>query len=389
MVPNTYRKRKKQKVHSDQSLSLPSVEEDQSTVVKEGTAVSDSGNTQRTNTKKTYILVGLMLTGIALFLIGIFLVWSAVEKFLVQGGGISTRDVVTFAQLVRTQEVKDINLLVLGKGGGSHESPDLTDTIQLLSFKKQDKQLHILSLPRDIWSPTLQDKINAAYYYGLTQQRPEGGMGFASVIVQEITGLPVSDVIVIDFSTFMQLITMMGGVPVDVSVPFTDNEYPVAGKENDTCGGDPLLRCRYTSVSFVQGVEVMNGERALVYVRSRHAQGDEGTDFSRARRQQEVLRGMIHKLTTPWEWMNPEMPNRLYRLVQENIETTLTTQRLAELGAFLLYAGRNFSVQSVSVEPFLKNPSPTLYGGRYVLIPTTSYEDFRTIIQTSVSGTLR
>ena len=62
---------------------------------------------------------------------------------------------------------------------------------------------------------------------------------------------------------------------------FTDSQYPIAGKENDACGGDATFACRYKTVQFQAGSQHMDGKTALMYVRSRHAEGDEGTDFAR------------------------------------------------------------------------------------------------------------
>ena len=48
----------------------------------------------------------------------------------------------------------------------------------------------------------------------------------------------------------------------------------------------------------------MNGDRALKYVRSRHAEGNEGSDFARGRRQQEVLLALKDKLLSKEIYLN-------------------------------------------------------------------------------------
>ena len=61
---------------------------------------------------------------------------------------------------------------------------------------------------------------------------------------------------------------------VNVTRAFTDNKYPIAGKERDTCPGDPTNRCVYESIHFDEGRQHMNGDVALKYARSRHAEGE-------------------------------------------------------------------------------------------------------------------
>src|SRR5690242_8677058 len=59
-----------------------------------------------------------------------------------------------------------INLLILGVGGGTHEGPDLTDTIIFTSLDPKTKHITLVSLPRDLWIPDLSAKVNSAYTYG-------------------------------------------------------------------------------------------------------------------------------------------------------------------------------------------------------------------------------
>lgn len=92
---------------------------------------------------------------------------------------------------------------------------------------------------------------------------------------------------------------------------FDDVEYPVDGKEEDTCGLDavkfeeaekiateePVLAfpCRYEHLHFDAGLTHMDGSTALKYVRSRHSEQD-GGDFGRAARQQRFLEAVKQKV---------------------------------------------------------------------------------------------
>ena len=64
-----------------------------------------------------------------------------------------------------------VNVALLGIGGGNHDGADLTDTILVLSFNASKRSLGMISVPRDIWSDTLKDKVNSAYHYGEAKKR--------------------------------------------------------------------------------------------------------------------------------------------------------------------------------------------------------------------------
>jgi LCP family protein required for cell wall assembly len=155
------------------------------------------------------------------------------------------------------------NILVMGKAGGVHDGPDLTDTMMLVSVSLTSPDVKIISIPRDTWIPEIRAKINSAYYWG-NQKDPGHGITFAKAISQVVTGVPIQYGVVMDFSGFRDVINELGGITVDVSNSFTDYYYPIAGRENDTCGGrDPEFMCRYETLSFTRGKILMNGDMAL------------------------------------------------------------------------------------------------------------------------------
>ncbi len=77
----------------------------------------------------------------------------------------------TVVQLITDSGLKNTddrtNVLLLGIGGDGHEGPTLTDTIMVASIEKDGKDVALISVPRDLWSPTVSAKINSAYAFGL------------------------------------------------------------------------------------------------------------------------------------------------------------------------------------------------------------------------------
>ncbi len=271
-----------------------------------------------------------------------------------------------------------VNFLILGKGGDGHEGPDLTDTIIFSSIKSErsDKpfgigsksQISLISLPRDIWIAPLRTKLNSVYYWG-NQKQQDGGLILAKSTVEEILDQPVQYGVVIDFSGFRRIIDVLDGIEVDIQNSFTDFDFPIAGRENDLCNGDTEYRCRYETISFNKGMQKMDGETALKFVRSRHAEGDEGTDLARAARQEKVIAAIKNKVLSREILLKPKKIIELKDVVLESIETDVTPETAAVLARWFMEGRENIS-STVLSEDLLENPPKlTKYDNLYVFIP--------------------
>jgi LCP family protein required for cell wall assembly len=268
-----------------------------------------------------------------------------------------------------------VNILIMGKSGGVHEGADLTDTMILVSVFLNKPEIKMVSIPRDIWIPEIRAKINSAYYWGKTgspyfdNKANGGGVGLAKKMVEEVTGQSVQYGVVVDFSFFQDIVDTIGGVQIDVENGFTDKLYPIEGKENDTCGGDPTYACRYETVTFSQGLQTMNGETALKFVRSRHAEGPEGTDIAREARQQKVIDAIKNKITQPRTFLSPKVDLAMLNIARKYIETDMSLPTAGTLMRFALAGSKNIG-QSLIPEDLLANPPASkAYDNLYVFIP--------------------
>lgn len=252
-----------------------------------------------------------------------------------------------------------ISVLVMGKGGAGHDAPDLTDTM-ILATVAEDK-VTLVSLPRDIWVPEIRAKLNSAYYWG--KEKSEG-YKLVNEAVGSITGVQPNHNLVIDFSIFKDLIDALEGIEVDVQNTFIDEKYPIAGKEDDSC-----ILCRYETIKFEKGITTMNGETALKFVRSRNAEGDEGTDFAREARQQLVITAIKNKVSSSGVFLSPRKLLKIRKVVTQSIETDIPNSLFIPL-LKKAYAARNNINSSVIPEDFLVNPPISRkYDNQYVLIP--------------------
>lgn len=189
------------------------------------------------------------------------------------------------------EEAGQINILLLGVGGNGYYGTTITDTIILASIYPANEgnplKVSLLSIPRDtaVEIPGIEGwrKINEAYTWG--ELKGEGkGFEYIKDVVGDWTGVYADYYITVDFESFRDVVDAIGGVDVDVEREFTDYSYP------DYSHG------YLPAVHFDEGLQHMDGESALQYARSRKGNNGEGSDFSRARRQQKLLWSVKEKV---------------------------------------------------------------------------------------------
>ncbi len=296
-----------------------------------------------------------------------------------------------------------VRVALLGRGGGVHEGPDLTDTIMIASIDTKTNHISLFSLPRDFWFEEKQEKINTVYSHARIEN-DKTALSEITNVLSSISGQEIHYAFLIEFEGFVQVIDALGGIKVDVENSFTDPEYPVEGKEQDTCGKseDELqalstassqleaFPCRYKSISFEKGEFKMDGKTALEFVRSRHALGKEGTDFARSKRQQQVLSAIKAKVLSLGVLANPPKLFSIYGIVSKNIETNITE---GEFDDFLKLAQKmkdspiatyvlDYGDEIKGTYGLLENPTITEeYNYQWVLIPRKGNGNYTEIQQ--------
>lgn len=260
------------------------------------------------------LIIFLLVGGLLLFL-------GVKTKGLLQEAGLGNISLLTFfknPQTVLASTNNRTNFLILGIRGEGSDSPDLTDTMLVISYSHSDHQAGLISIPRDLWVSSLRTKINSVYHYGQFREPSGGGILLAQSAILETLGLPIHYTAVIDFSLFQKAVDQVGGIDVDVVTGFTDPEFPIPGRETAL-----PVASRYQTITFSPGLQHMTGESALKFVRSRHAQGDEGTDIARDRRQQQVIAALLQKLKSPAFLLSRRHLTSSYSLIRENLDTNL------------------------------------------------------------------
>jgi LCP family protein required for cell wall assembly len=182
------------------------------------------------------------------------------------------------------------NILVLGADAGSKSrqgTQGRSDTIILIRTDPDNHKIALLSIPRDLRVEIPRhgtQKINAAYAFG--------GPTLAVKTVERVTGLRMNHVVVVDFSTFGEVVDALGGVTINVPHPILSNKFECPRHTQAQCARWPGWRFR-------KGPQEMNGRTALIYSRIRENKLDPSeSDFTRGERQQAVIQAMADKTTS-------------------------------------------------------------------------------------------
>lgn len=190
-----------------------------------------------------------------------------------------------------------LNFLIIGS-----DSRDLSvergrsDVIVLMHVSSERDRVDLVHFPRDLFVPIAgtggSSKINAAYAYG--------GAPLLVQTLQPLIDVPIDHVAIVNFESFKAMTDAIGGVDVQVT---------------EAGGG------------FATGVQHMNGEEGLRFVRERYSlsQGD----ISRGERQMQFIKAILAKALSRDTLTNP---GRLAGFV-DAATTNLTVDADLEVGA--------------------------------------------------------
>lgn len=202
------------------------------------------------------------------------------------------------------------NILLLGSDKRSPEEAaaagvygQRSDVMMLVTIPDDGSEAYVMSFPRDLYVEIPghgRDRINAALAFG--------GISLAVATVENYMGIPIDNVALIDFDGIQGLVDTIGGV--DVQIPKT---FEADG------------------IQFTEGVQHLNGEEALVFVRQRYQFAD--GDFQRNRNQQAVLKAIVERLISRDVLTSPGALQDAVASISPFLTTDdgLTPGRIAEL----------------------------------------------------------
>ena len=187
------------------------------------------------------------------------------------------------------------NILLLGSDNdGKYNFPALlTQVMMVVHVDTIHNSVTMLSIPRDSWVTVPEvggmHKIDQAFFLGAIQHNKfDDGVRLARLTIEKDYGITIDRYAWIGLDGFAKVIDTLGGVDIDVTHPIVDDVYP------DDTGKNANNPFDYTRLYFAPGPQHMNGQEALAYVRTRHA--DLVGDIGRTQRQQQVLQALKQKL---------------------------------------------------------------------------------------------
>lgn len=189
------------------------------------------------------------------------------------------------------------NILLLGSDNDNkYTYPDvLTQVMMVIHVDTVNNSVSMVSIPRDSWVnvPDIggMHKIDQAFFLAASRHNNfDDGVRAARLTIEKDYGIPIDRYAWVGLSGFSKVIDTLGGVDVDVTHPIVDDSYP-DDTGSGTSASDPYA---YRRLYIAPGLQHLNGEQALEYVRSRHA--DLIGDIGRTQRQQQVLEALKKKL---------------------------------------------------------------------------------------------
>ena len=200
-----------------------------------------------------------------------------------------------------TDNLEDIYFLAMGK------SQNMTDTIMVIKYSPKNQQASMLSIPRDTFVGTNQDKatawdkINSKY-----QLSPQTTIDE----VNELTGLNIKYYITVDTKALRDLVDALGGIDFDVPM----------NMDYDDCTQD-------LAIHLTAGYQHLDGAQAEGLVRFRH--NNNGTSYStsygdndlgRMKTQREFIKVVLQQTMKAG---NITKINQLMKIAQEEVDTNI------------------------------------------------------------------
>jgi LCP family protein required for cell wall assembly len=204
---------------------------------------------------------------------------------------------------------KTLNVLLLGSDRRPNDPVWRTDVMMIAFLDTTNGRAAVLSLPRDLYVniPTRGwDRLNITDFWGEYTKYQGGGPGLMKRVVAENFGIRIDKYARVDFDGFKQIIDTLGGIDVDVPCAL----------EDDFIDATSPTGFRHFAVD--AGINHMNGETALMFVRQRHGSGD----VSRAQRQQRVVYALREKIMSPS--IVTKIP-ALFQQLQDTVQTDFGT----------------------------------------------------------------
>lgn len=203
-------------------------------------------------------------------------------------------------ELPYTPSGKDIlNVLVIGDSSREDESAKLADTMILVTVNKLTKTVTLTSFLRDSYVKLPDymghtcgsNRINVAYNLGYNWGGQGGAIEMTGLTLKNNFGVEVDHTVVVDFDGFMNAVTLLGSIPIELTKAEANYLNKTLNKSLGYEGYD--FREVYddgSTTSYLYGWE------CLAYARMRKAEGDGDSDIKRTARQRNLITAIFQQV---------------------------------------------------------------------------------------------
>jgi len=293
--------------------------------------------------KRTWIwiiasIVILIGAGLSYYLIGIS---SSLDNFTKSDEDSIFSGITETPVPVPKWEGKErVNILLLGADARGAEEGQIarSDSLLVASLDPVTKKAHLFSVLRDTYVPIEghgEGRINTALTLG--------GPTLAMQTVGDLLGLDIQYFVYTDFEGFKALIDKLGGVYIDVekNMRYTDN---ADGNRYD--------------IDLKKGYQLLDGDKALQYVRFRH---DALSDYTRTERQRTLLKAVAKEMQSAWNLVRLKS---ILDSVEPYVEMNISVGDMLKLGQL----GMESSISGSAQVPPMELLNETTRGGASVIV---------------------
>lgn len=196
-----------------------------------------------------------------------------------------------------------------------------SDTLMLLRLDAKLNRVDIVNIPRDTlitFDSGKQSKINAAYSIGKADLTCD--------VLKSLLGIPKPYYVTLNFQAFIDIVDALDGVSLHV-----DKHYVYDDPYQDL------------HIDIPAGQQTLKGEQALHYVRLRY-DGVTNSDIARIERQQQFLKALKDKLSSPAYWSR--IPD-LVAILRTNTRTNIPEKDQLKLAQAMYTVRGNVTMQTL------------------------------------------
>lgn len=222
------------------------------------------------------------------------------------------------------------NVLISGSDTrGGFDENGRSDVIMVATVNPKTGTILLTSIPRDFYVTTACDAGDGCQQGALDKITHTGihGTNTTKRTVEQLLGIEINYTFKVGFDTVTDIVDAVDGIDVNVEPGYECNNFLHA-----------------PGLSVHAGVNHLNGEQALGYARERYAYSE--GDRQRTKNQQQVLMGIVDKITSPAIVTNYAS---IMDSMSDTFSTTMSSQEISDLIKYQLNSNPKWKMEQYMV----------------------------------------